>query len=307
MFSWRKWIVRWSGKGNLSQFGNLDLWYESFGDSKDPCFLLIMGAGCQGILWPDLFCKKLASLGFYVIRFDARDTGYSSYFDYKKNPYTLLDMAKDAVSLLDLLGIKNAHVMGTSMGGAVAQLMAAWFSDRVKSLTLISTTADFRNLVAVILGKASENLPLSPPSQKCLEWIEAFSVSHPHLSWFEKIKKQLEGWKILNGPEAPFDAKYYGKMMLKSVLRQRSYEVLLNHVKAIIASVDLVLETSSKIDIPCLVFQGSEDPIFPKDHGQRLASNLSKAELHMVDKMGHNLNSCFYDPILEKISDFLRK
>ncbi len=307
MFPWQKWLVRFSGKGEIVNLGELDLWYESFGNSKDPCFLLIMGGGCQGILWPDLFCEKLASLGFFVIRFDARDTGYSSYFDYKNKPYNLLDMAKDGVLLLDFLKIKQAHVMGTSMGGAIAQLMATHFPFKVLSLTLIATTVDFRNLVAAIQGIPRENLPLSSPSQECLEWIEAFSLKHPHLSWLEKIQKQMKGWHILNGRKAPFDRVYYGKVMAKSIWRQSSYEVLLNHVKAIISSVESLLNTLGKIEAPSLIIQGTEDPIFPKDHAEFLAASLPNSELFLVEKMGHNLNSCFYDIILERISHHLRK
>ncbi len=294
-----------SRKGKILQLKGIDLWYESFGESKNPCFLLIMGGGCQGILWPDLFCQKLASFGFFVVRFDARDTGYSSSIDYKKNPYTLLDMAQDACQLLDSLQIKQAHVMGTSMGGAIAQILAAHFPSKVLSLTLLATTVDLRNLVNAIQGSSLDGLPLSSPSKECLDWIEAFSVHHPRLSWLQKVRKQLQGWKMLNGHEAPFDTFYYVKMMIKSVLRQRSYGTLLNHVHAIVASPKLLLDTLGKVKVPSLVIQGTQDPIFPKDHAEFLVSSLPKGELFLVDKMGHNLNSCFYDVILERIHSFL--
>ena len=295
----------WGGKGKILELKGINLWYESFGEKQNPCFLLIMGGGCQGILWPDLFCEKLASFGFFVIRFDARDTGYSSYFDYQKNPYTLLDMAGDGVLLLDFLKIKKAHVMGTSMGGAIAQIMAAHFPDRVLSLTLLATTVDFRNLVNAVQGHSTAGLPLSSPSQECLEWIEAFSESHPKLNWIQKISKQLEGWKMLNGPEAPFDLPYYGKMMVKTILRQRSYKTLLNHVSAITSSTQILLDTLGKIQAPSLIIQGKQDPIFPKDHAEFLAASLPHSQLFLVDKMGHNLNACFLDAILEKIHSFV--
>ena len=300
-------MAKWFGKGEIVQIGDLDLWYESFGVRDNPCFLLIMGGGCQGILWPDFFCKKLALLGFFILRFDLRDTGCSSYFDYEKTPYNLLDMAKDAVLLLDYLHIEKAHVMGTSMGGAIAQLMAVHFPSKVLTLTLLASTVDFRNLVNAIQGVSLEGLPLSSPSKKCLEWIEVFSVTHPHLTWFQKIQKQLEGWKMLNGPEIPFDKKYYGKMMLKTMLRQRSYRTLLNHVSAIVCSTELLLDTLGKITVPVLVIQGMQDPIFPKDHGEFLVRSFPQGRLFLVEKMGHNLNSCFCDPIIEEIRSFLRK
>ncbi len=306
MIFWKKLVVNWFGRGEILQLDGIDLWYESFGEKSNPCLLLIMGGCCQGILWPDLFCEKLTSLGFFVVRFDARDTGYSSYFDYKKNPYTLLDMAKDAVLLLDYLKIEKAHLMGTSMGGAVAQILAVHFPFKLLSLILMATSVDFRNVVNAIQSKELGGLPLPDPSKECLEWIKSFSVNHPHLTCLQKIKKQQEGWKMLNGPKASFDGKYYKKMMIKTVLRQRSYQSFLNHVCAISSSVDILLDTMGKIQVPVLVIQGKEDPVFPKEHGEFLANNLPYGQLFLVEKMGHNLNSCFYDVIIEKINSFLK-
>ncbi len=294
-------MVNKFGSGEILQLDGVEIWYEAFGKRSDPCFLLVMGGGCQGVLWPDLFCRKLSALGFYVIRFDARDTGYSSYFDYEKNPYTLLDMAKDGVLLLDQLEIEKAHVMGTSMGGAVAQIMAVHFPEKVSSLTLLATSVDFRNVVNAMESKSLEGLPLSSSSKECLDWIRSFSGSHSKLTGLQKIRRQFEGWKLLNGPKAPFDMRYYGKMLLKTIWRQRSYRTLLNHVFAIAGSVDLLLDTLGKIQIPSLVVQGKEDPIFPKDHGQFLVDSLPQGQLLLVENMGHNLNSFFYDEVIEKI------
>ena len=175
-------------KGKIAKIQGMDLWYQTFGDKKNPAFLLVMGSGCQGILWPDVFCQKLVSLGLYVIRFDLRDTGFSSSFDYQKNPYNLLDMAQDCILLLDHLKITKAHVMGTSMGGTIAELIGAYFSQRVESLILMATTADLRNVVNAILGE-EKNLPLSDPSSDCLDWIQSFVKNHQKLSSLQKIKK----------------------------------------------------------------------------------------------------------------------
>ncbi len=305
MIPWRRWVVKCFQRGQIVSLDKIELWCDSFGRKEDPVFLLIMGGGCQGILWPEIFCEKLASLGFFVVRFDSRDTGYSSYFDYTKNPYTLLDMAEDAASLLDHLGVASAHVMGTSMGGAIAQLLAAYYPSKVLSLTLLATTVDLRNLASVIQGDFPKDLPLAFPSQQCLDWISYFSLHHPRLSWWKKVSKQLEGWKILNGPIIPFDKKYYFTMLCKSILRQRSYQSLLNHVYALSSSCDQLLGTVGKIHAPVLVIQGDQDPIFPKDHGEFLARSLPQSHLVIVEKMGHNLNSCFYDTILQEIDRFV--
>lgn len=307
MFWWQKCLVKWADKGEIAYTGSMETWYESFGKKEDPCLLLIMGGGCQGILWTEPFCKKLASLGFFVIRYDFRDVGLSSYFNYQTNPYTLMDMAQDAVNLLEVLKISKAHVLGTSMGGAIAQLMAVHFSEKVQSVILMSTTCDWRNLANAISDAPFSKLPLSYPSDLCLQWISAFSLHHPHLTWLEKMQKQLEGWKVLNGPEISFNTLYYTKMMLGTVWRQSSYKVLLNHVSALLASVDLLLDTQGKIRVPALIIHGTKDPIFPPDHGEYLAKTISQGELYLIDPMGHNLNTCFYEQVLGKISSFLRK
>lgn len=307
MFLWQKCLMKCVGKGSIININSMDVWYESFGKREDPCLLLIMGGGCQGILWPDLFCERLASLGFFVVRYDNRDVGLSSYFDFKKTPYNLLDMAHDAIDFLEAMRIPKAHVLGTSMGGAIAQLMAAYFPEKVLSLTLMSTTCDLRNLANAILEEPLTTLPRSSPSKECLQWISFFSLQHPYLSWMQKVQLQLKGWKMLNGPDIPFDTKYYSMMLLKTMLRQRSYKVLLNHVSALLASVDLLLHTQGKIRVPSLIFQGKKDPIFPIDHGEFLSQTIPDSEFCPIDRMGHNLNSCFYEPILGRINSFLRK
>jgi pimeloyl-ACP methyl ester carboxylesterase len=292
MLSWLK------ISGKISTVNGINLWNQTFGKKDDPCFLLIMGAGCQGILWTNSFCKKLAGKGFFVIRYDARDTGRSSYFDYQKQPYTLLEMAKDAVGLLEALDVRRAHVLGTSMGGAVAQLLAAYFPDRVLSLTLVATTSDWRNVIYAMKGLSLDNLPLSSPTQKLQDWIQSLSLQGETLSWKQKLQKQFEGWRILNGSKVAFDKRYYQTLFIKSCLRQRSYKSLLNHAFAIVDSLDLLLKTKGKIKIPTLIIQGEEDPIFQKDHAVDLANSIPGSELLLFKEMGHNLNACFHDSII---------
>src|SRR5262245_65816170 len=99
----------------------IDLWCEDFGDPSNPAVLLVMGAGGQGILWPEEFCAALADAGHHVIRYDNRDTGQSTCVDFATAPYTLSDMARDALGVLDAFGIARAPVIGGPMGGMIAQ------------------------------------------------------------------------------------------------------------------------------------------------------------------------------------------
>src|SRR3954468_1891617 len=137
----------------IARVGELDICYETFGDPSDPAMLLIMGLGTQMIAWHDEFCAQLAGRGFFVIRHDNRDIGRSSRIDGpvpslqqlllrdRGAPYTLADMAGDSMGLLDHLGIEQAHIVGASMGGMIAQTIAIRYPERALSLvSLFSNT-----------------------------------------------------------------------------------------------------------------------------------------------------------------------
>ena len=145
----------------IAPSNGIELCYETFGDSSAPALLLVMGLGAQMTAWPDDCCRALADAGRFVIRFDNRDAGLSTKLDgvtvdlaavmaawagngeMPEVPYTLSDMANDAIGLLDYLGIARAHIVGASLGGMIVQTMAIEHGDRVISLTsIMSTTGD---------------------------------------------------------------------------------------------------------------------------------------------------------------------
>ncbi len=315
MFFWRRWILKKpSLQGTASRLGigghiisvkGVELWYESFGNPTAPAILLIMGAGCQGIFWTESFCLQLVEKGFFVIRFDNRDTGFSSYFKYKKNPYNFMDMALDALGILDNLGINKAHLMGISMGGAIAQLLAANFPSRVSSLTLLATTNDFRPIAAVIEKRPAIGETLSSPHKEWFDWIKELEAL-PSWAFKRKISKHLKGWKILNGNGVLFEEKYYKRLMMESIKRQRSFFSILNHREALLASVSLMLKTKVPSGIPTLIVHGGCDPLFPKDHAQHLASSIQGSELLLLDTMGHNFTRQFYPEVLARVAMFLK-
>ena len=121
--------------GRIVSVKSINIWYETFGNETDQAILLIMGNSAQGIMWPDDFCQTIANNNRYVIRFDNRDTGLSTCLDFDETPYNLFDLAKDALGLLDALQIKKAHIVGLSMGGSIAQLLAITNADRIFSIT----------------------------------------------------------------------------------------------------------------------------------------------------------------------------
>lgn len=279
--------------------GGLVYWTESFGNKENPAIILIMGSGCQGLLWPQKFCEKLADKGFFVIRYDNRDVGLSSLIDYQKSPYTLLDMAKDTVAILDDYGIQKAHVVGTSLGGIIAMLLEAHFPERVSSLTLMETTSDLRSNLAALQGKPTTS-PLSPPKPEILEWIKSY-LTNPPKTLDDQIERTVEGVRIANGPTAPFNETLNRELALQGFMRMRKIENSFNHVKAAEISYDLHTNALKKIKAPTLIIHGDQDPIFPLDHGKALKKAIPHAQLEIIAGMGHVMNTHFDDILIEKI------
>lgn len=312
---WQRWVLKNSFlkkftskfgiRGELVLVGKRQLWVDSFGDRKDPALLLLMGGGCQGIIWTEDFCEKLAAEGLFVLRFDQRDTGFSSYCDWEIEPYTLLDMAKDVKDLLDEFQISKAHLMGISMGGAIAQLMGAHFPSYVRSLTLLATTNYFYPLGSAMQGKVSENFLLPYPEPAWLKWVLEVEKL-PRFAFGKRIRKHMEGWRILNGNRVEFPGKYYFNVLSLSIQRQRSYKALLNHRSALLASLDLVYQTKGKIDVPTLIIQGGCDPLFPQEHGRHLASSIKGSKYWVIEEMGHNFCPCFHEKVSKEVISFIK-
>src|SRR5919198_5338243 len=237
----------------------VELCYETFGDPSDPAMLLVMGLATQMVGWPDEFCDALASRGFHVIRFDNRDIGRSQAMDFpaptirqlvfrdkKAAHYTLEDMAEDGFGLLDHLGIERAHVVGVSMGGMIAQTMAARRPDRVLSLaSMLSNTG------ARWSGQPSPRLYpvlLKPPPKDRAGYIE-------HAIWvFSKIGS------------ADFAREDLREMAALSYDRGLNPAGSSRQLAAIIASGDRtpLLRT---IVAPTVVIHGTKDKLLPGSRG----------------------------------------
>lgn len=313
MFFWQRWILKncllskiaplMGIRGQIVKIGDSDLWCDFFGDRNNPALVLLMGGGCQGIFWTEAFCRKLAAVGLFVIRFDQRDTGLSSYC---KDPYTLLDMAQDVVCLLDRLNIKKAHMMGISMGGAIAQIIAAHFPSYVDSLILLATTGNFYPIAAAMQGDFSSQYSFSSPQQEWFQWVKE-AEKLPLLALRKRVQKHMEGWRILNGKKTEFPYEYYLHLLKESVKRQRSYKALLHHRSALLASLECLSKTKGNINVPALIIHGGCDPLFPKDHANSLAASIAQSKLVLIEEMGHNFCPCFQDRAIEEMTVFFRR
>lgn len=294
-----------SNDGNIAQSNGIDIWYETFGNKTDPALLLIMGGLGQGILWPTEFCRQLAGSGFFVIRYDHRDAGYSTCFDFEKAPYNLLDMAKDAVGLLDYLKISKAHLCGLSMGGPIAELISVHYPERVLTLTLIATSCDLRPSSLAYDEQYPVDITLSRPKKIYLDWMHQF-LKFPPQSFAEQVRQRVECWRILNGSVVPFDEQQNREMHSQFLVRMRHPESLTNHLVAIKNSFEMIQSAPLQVKAPTLIIHGSEDPIFPPDHGEALSKLIPQARYLFVKGLGHIFGSYFYGFLVQEINQHVK-
>ncbi len=267
-----------------------------------PVLLLIMGMGSQLIAWPDALCQDLALRGWRVVRFDNRDSGLSQQLDELGTPdftkvmlqlgvgrpvyppYELGDMARDALGLLDAIGVECAHIVGASMGGMIAQIMAATHPERVLSQCLIMTTSGAPRLpkpAKEVLGAV-----LARPKRKA----DSAAVR----AWYVRFMRALEGSRHLETDE---DLRAY---IDRSITRAYRPDGALRHTAAILAAGDRS-HLLSLTDVPTLIIHGSDDPLTRLECGKDLAKKIPDARLVVIDGMGH----CLPSVLLPEISGLI--
>jgi pimeloyl-ACP methyl ester carboxylesterase len=284
----------------IARANGIDICYEIFGDPNAEPMLLIMGLGAQMIHWDDEFCRQLAARGFRVIRFDNRDIGKSSKMSGGKRltavemlklrflkiplaaPYKLLDMAKDTIGLMDVLGIKSAHLVGASMGGMIAQEIAISFPERVRSLTSIMSTTG--------------NPKVPPPTREAT----AVLMAPPPATKEEYFDRYAKTWKILRVGSFPEDEA------LDRSRAERTYQRGLNpagvgrQLRAVLASGSRS-ERLRAVKAPSLVIHGTVDPLVHPVGGKDTAASIPGAKLLMIDGMGHALPIPMWPQIIDAI------
>lgn len=276
----------------------IELWTESFGGKDNPPLILIMGSGGQGVLWPNEFCEQLAEMGYYVIRFDHRDTGLSTEFDYKTRPYTLLDMVKDVILIQDAYQFKKAHIVGASMGGSIAMILAAHYPTRVSSLTLMVTSIDMRPCMDAFNGVAIEH-KLPAPDAKLLAAVKEFINNIPQTEE-EKVEFFIKS-AAMNAGSTPFDLDLCREIAI-TTFRRKHPDNVINHLQAIANSHELLAAAPSKITVPTQIIHGAEDPLFPVAHGEAIQAAIANSSLYVMPGLGHYIGvRQFFKPIIHLI------
>lgn len=280
------------------------LWCEAIGNSDDPAVLLIMGAMNQAIFWPDDFCERLSQSGFYVIRYDHRDTGKSTKMDFEKTPYNLDVLASDGISIFEAFHLKAPVLVGLSMGGYIAQLIAAQCSN-VQKMVLISTSADHRPYMTATMGQESnQTFQLPSPEAKLLDYIKSCTESPPKTK-AEIEDNLLQGWAVTYGGKKEFPRRKVAEALRLAATRLTGPNTAYNHALAVARSMDR-LELVRSITAKTLVIHGRYDPCLPLPHGEYLADNIPDARLQVLE-MGHSFMWSYSDEVLSSIVVFLQE
>lgn len=279
---------------------DLSIFTESAGDPNNPAVLLIMGAMNQGIFWYDSFCEELSQNNFFVIRYDHRDTGFSSNVDFKMHPYDLNNLTEDAIEILNGYNIAKAHIVGVSMGGYIGQLLAVNYRDKVKTLTLISTTADHRPYMDATTGNFNNKYYLPYPDKEYLDYIEK-SKNNPPQNDEDFRNSQVEGWKIMFGNNfSEQDFAEVIRLIDLSNKRNKNKYSPFNHGLAVLNSKDRI-EIVKNIKAPTFIFHGEDDPCLPLKHGTFLNELILNSRLEIIKGMGHMFSLAESKIIVEKI------
>jgi pimeloyl-ACP methyl ester carboxylesterase len=267
----------------------VDLCVETFGDHGKPAILLIAGSTSSMLLWPEDFCERLAAGSRFVIRYDLRDTGRSVTYEPGSPQYTSADLVADVVGLLDATDIDAGHLVGVSMGGGIAQVVALAHPERVASLTLISTSP------------AVPGTPNLPPMSEELR--AYYADPPPEPDWSDRagvIDYYAEAARPLAARSVPFDESEWrdlgGRDFDRSINLASS---MTNHF-----AIDGLAEWRGRlgeIPAPTLVIHGAEDPLFPLEHGRALADEIPNARLLAVEEMGHELPRRVWDVVVPAI------
>ncbi|HXA29721.1 MAG TPA: alpha/beta hydrolase [Candidatus Angelobacter sp.] len=259
----------------------IDIEYETFGDAPAEPLLLIMGFGRQMIAWPDAFCTAIADRGFRVIRFDNRDAGLTRT---NGAPYTIDDMADDAAGLLTALGITAAHVVGASMGGAIAQTLAIRRPEMVLSLTSIMSTSGRFDQVG------------SDP-----DVMRLLAADPPVADRDGAIDRAVRIARAV-GTQGMFDEARAREAAARAWDRDPSYDGLERQRQAMAASGDRT-EALGRLSVPALVIHGEADQLVSVAAGRRTAEAIPDARLLVVPGMGHDLPQPLWDQVVDAIAE----
>lgn len=268
----------------------ISIYTEHFGQPENPAILLIAGATVSLLYWDKEFCKKLSQQGFFVIRYDNRDVGKSTTGKPGSISYSMEDLADDAIHILDGYHIRQANIMGISLGGLIGQIVAIKYPQRVGSLVLMSTG------------------PWGTPDPKVPEMdkqIIDFQVKATDVNWGDEnatVKYMLESAHLMAG-QKPVNYAKEEERVRADFHRSINYRSMFNH--ALLQGGEAYYDRLNEIKSPTLIIHGSEDKIWHFGHTDKLLSEIKNSELLKLNGTGHELNDNDWDMIINRLNEFM--
>ena len=277
--------------------GEIDVAYNTLGEASGPPVVLISGLGAQLIAWDDAFCQQLVDRGLFVIRFDNRDVGLSSHLADRPTSdpsaetagaapaasYTLAQMAADTAGLIENLGLGSAHVVGISLGGMIAQILAIEHPERVRSLTLIMSTTGHNEV-----GQPTDAA-------------RALFLLPPVITREGAMDRAVHFNRIAASPAYPTEVTELRDRAVRAFDRAFNPQGVARQLAAAITTPDRT-EDLRRLDLPTLVIHGAEDPVIAVSGGQATAEAIPGAELLVIDGMGHDLPRPLWSAVAERIA-----
>lgn len=285
----------------------IEICFEQAGSRSDPSVILIHGIGCQLVQWPESFIRGLLEQQLRVVRIDNRDMGLSARLDAAgpvdllatmaamgagepiSAPYSLADMANDVVALLDHLGLADAHIIGVSMGGMIAQHLAISHGERVRSLTSIMSST------------GNPELPPATPEAGAV-----LVTPPPALDRDSLVAHSQQTWDVIGGPHHRSSECGIGQLAGAAIDRMQNPEGFARQLAAIVSDGSRV-ERLNAVRVPTLVIHGEVDPLVPAAAGEDTARAVPGAELKLLPTMGHDLPEPLMNEVVGTIVDFIAR
>ena len=263
--------------------GKVEIEHETYGDGSQ-AVLLVSGLGSQMTRWPAEFCERLAARGFRVIRFDNRDTGKSTWFQ-AGDSYALADMAADGMAVLDAAKVAQAHIVGVSMGGMIAQRIAINHPDRTLSLTSIMSATGAPGTLTATPEAAAVLVNVPPDPTTAFEaFLDAGEASA----------------KVIGSPAYPWPEGALRERAEAEYRRAYNPTGSVRQMGAIRGDGDRTAELQA-LNLPTVVLHGADDPLVPLVGGQATAAAVPGAELRVIPGMCHDLPPALYDTFIDAI------
>lgn len=275
----------------IVQHQNISLFTQSFGNKRNPATVLIAGATVSMLFWDSEFCQKLADKGLFVIRYDFRDTGQSTSVPEGEASYDIVDFAEDLVAIIDAYEIPAAHLVGISLGGMIAQIVAIKHPERVKSLCLFST-----------MPWGDSDIPVPEMDPRILE----FHAKAAEIDWENEdkvIHYLLEGSHLMSGKK-PLNVLRAENYLRESYRRANNFRSQFNH-----ASISGGMEYYNQLDninVPVLVIHGTEDIICHFQNAISLMQKIKGQNLVVLEGTGHELHEEDWNLIINSINNLVK-